>query len=750
MADNARNRTAQGEDAKQVDELWRAQDLRGLTGSLLANRYLLGEPRSEWPLGAVLFCHDRQNNEPLIAKILLHQRATTQLILRFQDEAERLCRACQDFTTVYHDAGVVADQYSFVIVREPVQKVLSTFVRKGTLLSVGQCLAIGMTVAARLERAHQVGVLHTNLSPDKIWFEFGERGEVDNALQITGFGMLDTAPCDYRQMSPYYASPEQLLGRQLDSRSDIYSLGVILYELFTGRLPFEGETPADVVKKHLTRQPIPLRVKRKEIAEDIERIIACALSKDYRHRYESAADMVTILAQVRERYERCPTTELTWPPNWFTETQDSSQLIIDVTAQEPDDLPANVTATTSISEPYVYESVYEDDEEELSQSAFGETLVQATISFKQGIVSLVSDKKEWLARSLAQTCKYLYREFNTLLLDTKSIWKALNDRGSVAMAMIIKLRVRLRETIAEELVNLWQPAVLGILIAITIVASSFYYLKWQNGLHEPVDLLLTASTVAVDQPVAVPIAPELPVTDSTSVTATKEVLADAHQSVEAPPAERKIIIGSSLPEDISKEWVDTLPSSIPKLNDIVRQEDLNSSINSTVKLWMQGASLDMPLASTRQITDTEAEMVMQLATKKFNLGEYRQAVELLKPFAERANGNAKLHMMLGQAYMLGHLGSTRAFQHIRAAVRIGATAHFKLFHMHNGLDTGYCDGDLSISTGAIIFQSKQHTLPIQRGTLGTLDNNFLILDNEHFSARNELEWSVIIPLIKLP
>ena len=98
-----------------------------------------------------------------------------------------------------------------------------------------------------------------------------------------------------RMGTPKYMSPEQGQGLALDGRSDIYSLGVVLYEMVTGRVPFDGETPLDVIEKHIRHSPLAPRKVVPDVPEDVEKVILKALTKDPAERYRSMADMVAAL-----------------------------------------------------------------------------------------------------------------------------------------------------------------------------------------------------------------------------------------------------------------------------------------------------------------------------------------------------------------------------------------------------------------------------------------------------------------------
>ncbi len=165
-------------------------------------------------------------------------------------------------------------------------------------LSVEACVHIVTRLARALDDAHSKGIIHRDLKPGNILFDnhheayvsdFGiaKLSQSGGAGSMTGSGIIGT---------PAYMSPEQTMGKAVGPQSDVYALGVILYEMLTGRQPYEADTPIAVALMHLS-QPLPLpRQFKADIPDDVEEVVRVALEKDVADRYQTAGELAAALA----------------------------------------------------------------------------------------------------------------------------------------------------------------------------------------------------------------------------------------------------------------------------------------------------------------------------------------------------------------------------------------------------------------------------------------------------------------------
>ena len=171
--------------------------------------------------------------------------------------------------------------------------------------SLGRGVELIRESADALSYAHSAGILHRDVKPENIMLSRDGSGG-SSTVRVVDFGMMqliDTGITIVGNMtpgSPRYMSPEQCTGRPIDARSDIYSLGVVLYEVATGYPPFQVQTMADAIEKHLSAIPSPPRAVNSAVPPELERIILRCLAKKPDERYQSAGELAMDLSTISE------------------------------------------------------------------------------------------------------------------------------------------------------------------------------------------------------------------------------------------------------------------------------------------------------------------------------------------------------------------------------------------------------------------------------------------------------------------
>jgi serine/threonine-protein kinase len=178
---------------------------------------------------------------------------------------------------------------------------LTRHTQPGQLLSLAQVLTIGHRVALALAHAHSQGVVHRDIKPANVMIDV-----VQGSVTVMDFGIARLSDAARTRTglvlgSPLYMSPEQLTGRQVDGRSDIYSLGVLLYQLLCGRLPFEATNMADLMRAVVERPAPRLSVHRPDLPAELADVIELATQKRPALRYATATDLATDLALLAGR-----------------------------------------------------------------------------------------------------------------------------------------------------------------------------------------------------------------------------------------------------------------------------------------------------------------------------------------------------------------------------------------------------------------------------------------------------------------
>jgi tetratricopeptide (TPR) repeat protein len=178
-------------------------------------------------------------------------------------------------------------------------------------LRLSEVVDIGMQICAGLAKAHEVGITHRDLKPQNIVVDN------DNRVRILDFGLAKLKgdvkiTRDGSTLGTVsYMSPEQAQGEETDRRSDIFSLGVMLYEMITGRLPFQGEHHAAILNSIMTQEPQLLSRYNNRISQELERIVSKALSKDKKERYQHVDDLQADLRRERKISEQVRSSEIT-------------------------------------------------------------------------------------------------------------------------------------------------------------------------------------------------------------------------------------------------------------------------------------------------------------------------------------------------------------------------------------------------------------------------------------------------------
>jgi serine/threonine protein kinase len=266
---------------------------------LLGGRYEISSTLGRGGMAEVYLGTDHVLGRPIAVKVLGSQFSKdNSFVARFRREAQSAAALNHPNVVSVFDTG--SDDGTHFIVMEYVQgKTLSQVIRQAGPLMPERAVEIVIAVAEALAFAHRNGIIHRDVKPGNIMLtpsgdvkvmDFGiARATASESLTQTAT-VLGTAT---------YFSPEQAQGEAVDARSDIYSLGCVLYEMLTGQPPFTGETPVSVAYKHVKEEPVPPSRLNRDVPPDLDAIVLKCLAKNPANRYQSADELVQDLERQR-------------------------------------------------------------------------------------------------------------------------------------------------------------------------------------------------------------------------------------------------------------------------------------------------------------------------------------------------------------------------------------------------------------------------------------------------------------------
>ena len=263
------------------------------TGMIIAERYEILGKIGTGGMADVYKAKDHKLNRFVAVKVLKPEfREDTTFIRKFRSEAQAAAVLTHPNIVNVFDVG--DDNGVYYIVMELIEGItLKEYISKKGKLSVKEATSIAIQVSMGLEAAHSHGIVHRDVKPQNIIIS------MDGKVKVTDFGIARAASSNTISSnvmgSVHYSSPEQVRGGYSDEKSDIYSLGITLYEMVTGKVPFDGDTTVAIAIKHLQEEMVPPSVYTPELPHSLEQIILKCTQKSVDRRYQNMEDVIADL-----------------------------------------------------------------------------------------------------------------------------------------------------------------------------------------------------------------------------------------------------------------------------------------------------------------------------------------------------------------------------------------------------------------------------------------------------------------------
>ncbi|HET8893867.1 MAG TPA: Stk1 family PASTA domain-containing Ser/Thr kinase [Gaiellaceae bacterium] len=279
-----------------------------LIGSLFDGRYHVLRKLGAGGMANVYLAEDQELGRRVAIKILNERHANDeQFVERFRREAKNAAGLSHPSIVSIYDRGEAEGTYYIAMEYLEGRSLKELIVSRGPA-PVNVAIEYARQILQALRFAHLKGIVHRDIKPHNVLVDG------DGRLKVTDFGIARAGTSQMTEAgsivgTAQYLSPEQARGSGVDQRSDVYSLGVVLYELLTGDVPFSGDTPVEIAMKHLSQTPEPPSALRPEVPHDLDLVVMRALAKNPDDRYQSAEEMEADLARVARGAGVSPETE---------------------------------------------------------------------------------------------------------------------------------------------------------------------------------------------------------------------------------------------------------------------------------------------------------------------------------------------------------------------------------------------------------------------------------------------------------
>jgi serine/threonine protein kinase len=276
-----------------------------MCGRVLAGRYRITSRIARGGMGSVYLARSTEDGAPYAVKVLREELLLDGRIReRFMYEARAAARIVHRSVVRTYEIGETPTGEMFIVMEYVNGPPLRRLIQAGPV-EEPRAVELAIAIAEGLAAAHGKGIIHRDLKPENVLMPRDKAA--GSPVKLADFGVariLDAPRITTTQHvlgTPHYVSPEQAVGGPIDDRCDLYSFGIILYEMLSGALPFSGDDPTSLLKKHVKSRPAPLCdvVRAGSVSPALGRLVMSCLEKSPFHRPESAERIVAALAALR-------------------------------------------------------------------------------------------------------------------------------------------------------------------------------------------------------------------------------------------------------------------------------------------------------------------------------------------------------------------------------------------------------------------------------------------------------------------
>jgi hypothetical protein len=279
---------------------------------LVDDRYRIGGLLGSGGMGHVYLARDEVLDRDVALKVLKESYAESEeFVERFQREARNAAKLYHPNIVSVYDKGEIEDGTPYIAMEYVAGGTLGERIARQGVFDASEAVATAIQIALALEAAHRRGVVHRDVKPHNVFLTRSPaspsaalKGIPSGELKVGDFGVARAAEAPTLTDeglilgTASYLSPEQIKGERVGYKSDLYSLGVILYEMLTGRVPFDDEDPMAITTKHVSEPPPSPKEANPRVPTDIDAVVLRLLSKDPEDRHEDAAELIGELKQM--------------------------------------------------------------------------------------------------------------------------------------------------------------------------------------------------------------------------------------------------------------------------------------------------------------------------------------------------------------------------------------------------------------------------------------------------------------------